>query len=322
MMQPLASARYYRHSGRLSLLAVGPFISATLLTVPLAYLYALALHWIPEATLSAFAWLGAAAAVGFMARYTVKKGAVRNMVLANLLALVLAAITLYLTWGLWLWMFLRPEKVGVEFTWQELLGNPQLMFEWMRIINSHGAWSVQGMTPKGPFLWAIWGVEALGIIGGAVFLVSDFVSSNPYCERGREWMLDETRIDGLALPTDAQMLRHSVEHGQWDALLGLDAVPMMPDRPFTRIALRRSPNPALPPHERTHVMRLMQVTRSINSNGAVTEQLQTIIPMMLVNAGEFEQLEALGQRTLEKHQQAQEEPPATSTPPASSPAVG
>jgi hypothetical protein len=64
--------------------------------------------------------------------------------------------------------------------------DPSALWTFISAINAIGPWSIFGWTPSGFSLWAIWGIEALMMIGIAV-LGARGMTDIPYCEQTGQW---------------------------------------------------------------------------------------------------------------------------------------
>jgi hypothetical protein len=74
-----------------------------------------------------------------------------------------------------------------------------------------------GWTPTGGALWAIWGLEAIIIIGVAA-PVAMGVLSDPFCERCGRWVESTRSLGPFALIDDRGAFRAALEAGDWAQL--------------------------------------------------------------------------------------------------------
>jgi hypothetical protein len=114
----------------------------------------------------------------------VKRGKGRNPGIGALLGLVVGLAGLYLSWAAWIVAFAR--RGGGDVPLLELIQQPAALWELIRSVNAHGAWTIKGATPKGTLLWVLWAIEALVIVG-APALVCLAQASEPFCERCGRW---------------------------------------------------------------------------------------------------------------------------------------
>jgi predicted protein tyrosine phosphatase len=71
--------------------------------------------------------------------------------------------------------------------------NPMTILQFLQILAAQGAWSIFGWTPTGFALWAIWGLEAITIIGASTAVAWSIVGTTPFCETCDRWIDDRIR---------------------------------------------------------------------------------------------------------------------------------
>jgi len=128
--------------------------------------------------------------LGVVDNRLLKMGQVRAPWLAALLALWTGGWALYGAWTGWATAFMYQVGQGM------VVWDPFTLIALVMAVLEEGAWSLKEFTPTGGILAAIWGIEAL-IIVGATVVTGRSQASEPYCERTGMWFSDE--FEGLVL---------------------------------------------------------------------------------------------------------------------------
>jgi len=125
---------------------------------------------------------------------------VRAPLLAALLALWISLWGMYGTWAGWSTAFLYQYGEG------GVVWDPITLIGLMMTVIEVGAWSIKDFTPTGPLLAGIWALEALIIVGAALF-VGRSQASEPYCERTGLWYATELEGQMLEDLSDEQLFK-------------------------------------------------------------------------------------------------------------------
>jgi len=154
---------------------------------PLAFVYAWGIIQIDEQKMAAIATLVYGAALGAAPACAMKWGKVRNIMVASVVALATAAGSLYCSWAFWAKNILKTFEQG-EVDAFSLMQKPHSLWELVKLINEYGTWGTTKDSPtKGAELWAIWGLEALVVLGIAVTIAIVILESQPFCESCKLW---------------------------------------------------------------------------------------------------------------------------------------
>jgi hypothetical protein len=122
---------------------------------------------------------------GIAAGMAMKSAKVRNGRMAALVGFLVASVAHALSWAVWVYALLkRAEVKDVELL--ALILDPGLLWNAIVEINRVGAWSIKNATPTGTFLWFLWGVEAVIVVGTGVLGVATVLEA-PFCEACETW---------------------------------------------------------------------------------------------------------------------------------------
>jgi hypothetical protein len=214
---------YYKPSGAFSPLSFGYVLAISLLVAPILGLaYSYAIWYIPFIYIRFFLTLGFGFAIGFLTNnVVVKYGKVRNSVLAIIFSIFISLVAIYFSWAVWLDLIINAgesygnEKLGITVSNIEFLqvfslaGQPSVLFSLMQEVNQVGSITIKTITISGIFLSIIWLIEALMVIGLAIFM-STTQSKKPFCERTGQWFT-ETILPATELIEDKDKMRADLE---------------------------------------------------------------------------------------------------------------
>ncbi|MCP3903068.1 MAG: hypothetical protein GY715_05470 [Planctomycetes bacterium] len=203
---------YYVPSGRLTIgglvmMLIFGVIGGLLLGAAYGYL----IQYNPLVYVNFLATLFVGVVVGVIASVGISRGAVRSPGVAALLGVVVGVVALYVSWVFW--MHALTLRAG-QATW---LLDPAALWEGILVVNKNGAWSMKGTTPTGGVLWAIWGIEAVLIVGICAAMCRG-AAGEPYCEACGRWSADVYKDLPLPCPVDLSALRNDLEAGNVAAL--------------------------------------------------------------------------------------------------------
>ena len=170
----------YKHSGKapvggMLLTLVGGLIAGLVLSV----IYSFLIFWIPFVYINFFVTFGFGLLIGVAVGSIAKFGKIRNTGVVAMLALGVAIIAYYAHWVAW-----------IEFAADTRITEPGALWQFLSTLATLGAWSIFGWTPTGFAMWAIWGVEAVMIVGLGTFSAMGIIDI-PFCEDTGQWAKDE-----------------------------------------------------------------------------------------------------------------------------------
>jgi len=275
----IAAGSCYEPSGRFSL--VGPVlilsIGALAATVTGA-LYGYLIFYNPFLYINFLATIGFGVGVGMGAAFGVSAGKVRNPGLATGLGLLVGLLAVFASWVFWLHALTGS---GEEAVWViDASAFPVILAR----LAEQGVWSIRSLTPTGMALYAIWGVEALIVIGATAFAAHS-AAARPFCERCEEWLKEagEPRILGYADREDE--LRSELAAGRIEALATLST----PDAEhFSRCSLLHCADEDHPTY-----LSLANVAVTTDDKGKTEEKESVVIAHLNLSRQDVQRLGAL-----------------------------
>jgi len=214
---------YYKHSGRFSLggllIAAAVGCAGSLI---LAYVYAWGLPLIPEVHLAGLATVAFGGLAGVSIGYGQIWGKVRNSAVGIALATAISTLALYVSWAAWVPFVLDSQHVEHHISWIKLAQHPAALWNLICIINQDGTWSTSssGSPTNGLELWGIWAVEAVSVIGMAIFAEIGVLNHRPFCESCERWCTRGAKML-LAPPANVTQLKLQLEANDFKALENL-----------------------------------------------------------------------------------------------------
>lgn len=208
-----------------------------------------------------FVYLEAVLAVctGLLSAYAclwgLRLGSVRSDSAELILTAVSGVLTFYASWIFWVAMKLHRPGMGLV-PFLDMLKHPAVFWDTVLWINQRGTWGfLSGSDPvTGASLWAVWGLEALCVIGGAALLSR--MMRHWYCEQCRTWCVDESGIGNLAW-TDVGTLRRHLRSGDIGYIRSLGR-PKPDDTNWFKVKLS-----SCPACDSLHVLSLIAVNQNL-----------------------------------------------------------
>lgn len=285
---------YYQPSNKMPLGGVLSFLlGGVLAAAVLAFVYIYAIWYIPFVYINFFICLGFGLVLGGVLLLLARAGKLRSPKGVGVLAVLVGLAAIYLEWSLYLTLLFNSETTGTgrdadtstSFSaglFLDVLTHPGAMWNAIVKINETGTWSLKGATPSGAFLWFVWLVELVIILGGA-YLMARSQADEPFSELTNEWAEEETLAHPIAYAQDAAQTRTALETGQFHALAphvvqsGLD--------PFARLKLHRVANdPAC------QYLTLENVTPKVDDKGKASESTATVVQHLAISTGVYDDL--------------------------------
>lgn len=214
--------QYYRHSGHLNpagvaVAGLAGVVVAAVLCVPYAY----ADKYCPEIHLNGLVCAAYGAALGVVPALLLQRFKVRNLPVSLAVIALVAAVGLYGSWAAWEAILTRGGMANLR----PLLTHPRDVAELAVDINSVGTWSIGSVgstagsshpsNTSGVFLWVIWAVEAVTILGVPLLVGRSMLAGKPFCDACDRWCDGPVTVRTTAVPAEAADVRRRLEAGDF-----------------------------------------------------------------------------------------------------------
>ncbi|MBF9220133.1 hypothetical protein [Hymenobacter ruricola] len=285
---------YYQPSNKMPLGGVLLFLlGGVLAAAVLAFVYIYAVWYIPFVYINFFLCLGFGLVLGGALLLLARAGKLRSPAGVGALAGLVGLAAVYLEWSLYLTLLFNAETTGTgreadtstSFSagiFADALTHPGAMWSAINQINATGTWSLKGATPTGLFLWLVWLVELVIILGGA-YLMARSQATEPFSELTNEWADEETLAHPIAFAQDVAQTRSALEAGQLHALAPHLAQSALD--PFARLKLHRvASDPAC------QYLTLENVTPKVDNKGKTTQSTATVVQHLAISPAAYEDL--------------------------------
>jgi len=190
----------------------------------------------------------------------------RNVMTMRVLGLGCGAVGLWLSWVFVVYALINRsagEHVGV----MDLMLQPEAMWVIIGEVASTGWYTIKNLTPSGLVLWSLWAIEAVAVIGGAIFLATSGITQEMFCETCDAWCpVKETKY----LQIDQQLSRAKLEGID---IMGLFTLPSSDAKimPSIRTELVECLACKL-----TKGIRFIRLTETTDKEGKVTEKSENL----------------------------------------------
>ena len=263
-------ATHYQHSGKAPLASVlMTLIGGLVAGVVLGGIYGFLLFWSPFVYINALITFGfgygLALAVGSLA----KLGKIRNSGVLTAIALIVALVAYHVHWNVWVGRMVQGETVDD-------------LWAFISMLNAVGPWEIFGWTPTGFALWAIWGLEALVIVGIGTFSAHGVIDV-PFCEETRQWTTEKA-LSGQFAPV-AETTRIDSPVALLQSLRPADGA----DGAYAEVSIATAKGSEL------RCVSLENVVVSVNDEGKEETEKSNIVKYMLFDRDSFENLMKLAQ---------------------------
>ena len=207
----MSASLYYRPSGRMGGASIPMMIISAAIAAPLlAAVYGYAIYFIPFVYLNFFITVFFGVLLGVAVSFAARAGKCRNPAAAGTLALLAGLAGVYLSWVAWF-------HAGTG----SLLLAPGELWSAIRLIAAYGPWTIFGWTPTGGAAYAIWGLEALMIVGIPVIHARAAIADTPFCESCERWLSQVVSLAPLQGLAEPEAARQRLEQGDVEALRSL-----------------------------------------------------------------------------------------------------
>lgn len=173
----------YKPSGKYSMSFLTMLPAAMAAAAVLGVVYQLGIHYIGYVKINALLWIGCGFVAGWIAAYAMRLAKCRNRMIAAAAGLVIGVCPVVAGHVTEYWVLTRNAGFTV----------PVSRYVEVRVAEGWTIGSRSSSASKsrpdisGAGVWAMWGIEALGIIGTAAFFAASRVAK-PFCEACEAWM--------------------------------------------------------------------------------------------------------------------------------------
>ena len=210
--------QFYKPSGKFSPSFILFFLLVSLIAFPLlGLIYAYCIWYIPFIYINFFITLGFGFLVALCVnKVVIRKGKVRNPILALFIGFFAGIVALYFHWSVWIDLVINAgesygsDRIGVTVSNIEflqvfsLIFQPSMVFEYIGMVNEFGTWGIRGATVSGVFLWVIWAIEFVIVVGVSSFLPY-LESKKPFSESTNSWY-EEITLPALSFIENKEQL--------------------------------------------------------------------------------------------------------------------
>jgi hypothetical protein len=279
---------YYKPSGKAPV--KGIFISLVtsfLITVILSIIY-IALQWfIPFIYLNFFIAVGLGFGIGGGVFIAIGAGKIRNTKYEFMLAVLCGILAWYCQWSLFVSLMSESESTMGGGMWVRssfnltgfwyIFTHPQLLFQAMLSLNDAGTFSLKHNTVSGTFLWVVWVIEALIILGLPVLFALSGRATTPFSEHNDQWM-EERDIEGkLKTVTDPEQIIRNLNTGN---AISLKDYPQAEDSSNEYSTLHIYECPGDP----VSYISVINISHTPDKKGELKKKSETVIEYLRVDA--------------------------------------
>ncbi len=265
------TVRFYRHSGKVSLLGLLLIGITGCIGVPiLGLLYGVLIRVIPFIYIDGFLVFGYVFVVGSILAYVAKFGKIRNMILLGLIVFFIGLLADYAGWVGWLTVMAGDPAFLMEFFL------PTDIIYFITVVAKEGAWTLSGTTPTGGILYFLWLLEAFAVVGGIVYVTITSLAKTPFCEDSERWADKRTQIGAFTPISNIPQFRQEVKQGNLSVFNALKPSPTE-DRHFTTLVLHECED-----CKNFFVLNVDDVTLVTNNKGKTEAKSKRVISNLML----------------------------------------
>lgn len=194
----MQSAAHYRHSGRVTPMAVVYALAVTFLAGPLlALIYSAATIYIPFIYINLILTGGFGALVGVCVAAAMRIGHTRSTAAVLGMTVLAAVVAYYAHWVFW--FCVHAFRADQSFIDALAVAFPPFLVADIGRVNELGTWSLRSSDAvTGWPLTIVWIVEAALYFGAAAFAAYSMASSTVYCESCSNWCAPRLNVQRYA----------------------------------------------------------------------------------------------------------------------------
>ena len=272
----------YSHSGKTGAGALpAGLIGGVAGGIVLAWVYQLFIDWIPLVYFSFFATLIFGLALGYLMGSALHWGHCRNNALATALTVVVSLVAIAASYGCAYYRVASDLASKKSVPTSEVVQRlPLGKYLEIRVESGWKLGRGGGLPISGVFVYVVWALEALMILGGAV-VTARSVIEKPYCEDCLKWSEEETL--GRKSSVSPEVVSRAAAQGSIDELI---AAPSDPAGTSALVYKLHACNDCLQ-------LAYLTITREwseTNSKGEVEQKNETVASMVRVSQKQRDRL--------------------------------
>ena len=178
----------YKLSGKSGNIFIVGILLGPILATILSIIYAYIDVYNPFVYLTLLVFIGLLFGIIIVQKLVIRLSKCRSKGSSVIYGIVTGLFGVYASWCAFLYVMFRKEDLPVELL--DLMLSPSFVFEMAQSLSVDGYYTLFGITVKGGFLWFIWIVEAIGIIGAGALGGLAVMHEEIFCEYCNRWAED------------------------------------------------------------------------------------------------------------------------------------
>ncbi len=178
----------YKLSGKSGNIFIVGILLGPILVTLLSIIYAYIDVYNPIVYLTLLVFIGLLFGIIIVQKLVIRLSKCRSKGGSIIYGIVTGLFGVYVSWCTFLFVMFRKEGLPVELL--DLMLSPSLVFDMAQSLSVDGYYTLFGATVKGGFLWFIWIVEAIGIIGAGALGGLAVMHEEIFCEDCNRWAED------------------------------------------------------------------------------------------------------------------------------------
>jgi len=178
----------YKLSGKSGNIFIVGILLGPILVTLLSIIYAYIDLFNPFIYLTLLVFIGLLFGIIIVQKLVIRLSKCRSKGSSIIYGSVTGLFGVYASWFTFLYVMFRKDNVPIELL--DLMLSPKLVFDWANALSIEGYFTLFGIAVKGGFLWFIWLVEAIGIIGAGAIGGLKVMHEEVFCEDCNRWAED------------------------------------------------------------------------------------------------------------------------------------
>jgi hypothetical protein len=179
----------YKLSGKSGNIFIVGILLGPILVTLLSIIYAYIDVYNPIVYLTLLVFIGLLVGIFIVQKLVIRLSKCRSKGSSIIYGILTGLFGFYASWCTFLYVMFRKEDVPMELL--DLMLSPSLVYEMAQSLSVDGYFTLLGGgTVKGGFLWFIWIVEAIGIIGAGALGGLAVIHEEIFCEDCNRWAED------------------------------------------------------------------------------------------------------------------------------------